>query len=183
VGGTRAAASGEHQGPHRGYGQDGHQEGRAGQQKTQARIEQEDEHSRKGVAIGWFVRYRNADGQLYSLVLAAYLFLTIVPATLAMATYAARSPTEMANRLIARLGSPATPRPSSGGCSRAPAAHQLAATLIAVASVILFGLGIPRTLQLVYGKAWAFPLAVSSSPTGSDISPGCSSSSPGSSST
>ena len=52
------------------------------------------------MAIGWFVRYRNADGQLYSLVLAAYLFLTIVPATLAMATYAARSPTEMANRLM-----------------------------------------------------------------------------------
>jgi hypothetical protein len=122
VGGTRAAASGEHQGPHRGYGQDGHQEGRAGQQKAQARIEQEDEHSRKGVAIGWFVRYRNADGQLYSLVLAAYLFLTIVPATLAMATYAARSPTEMANRLIARLGLTGDTATLVRGCSRAPAA-------------------------------------------------------------
>ena len=71
-----------------------------------------------------------------------------------MGSYAENDPKAVAARLIARLdltGETATlTRDVLQGAGR----HQLTATLVAVASVITFGLGIGRTLQLVYARVW-----------------------------
>ena len=42
-------------------------------------IANQDPASRKGATIGWVRRYQAADGQLYAVLLSAYLFLTLVP--------------------------------------------------------------------------------------------------------
>ncbi len=41
-------------------------------------IENQDPASRKGATIGWVRRYQAADGQLYAVLLSAYLFLGLV---------------------------------------------------------------------------------------------------------
>src|SRR5881275_1140707 len=71
--------------------------------KAQAWADSQEEHSRKGVALGWFGRYRRADGQLFALLLAAYLFVTLLPAAIAVASYAGTDPEVVATHLIGRL--------------------------------------------------------------------------------
>jgi membrane protein len=125
--------------------------------KAQAWADRQEEHSRKGVALGWFRRYRQADGQLFALLLAAYFFVTLLPAVIAMASYAGSDPTAVASRLIARLHLTGDTAALTREVLQGAGGHQLTATLIAVASVVTFGLGIGRTLQLVYGRIWSIP--------------------------
>lgn len=110
-----------------------------------------------GVAIGWFTRYRRADGQLYALLLAAYLFVTVLPALLAIATYTTSDPTAVADRLTQRLGIKGDTATLIHDVLQGAGGHQFTATLIAVASVVTFGLGLGRTLQLVYARVWGVP--------------------------
>ena len=56
------------------------------------------------MALGWLRRYRRADGQLFALLLAAYFFVTLLPAAIAVATYADSDAGAVSARLIARLG-------------------------------------------------------------------------------
>jgi uncharacterized BrkB/YihY/UPF0761 family membrane protein len=117
----------------------------------------QEEHSRKGVALGWFGRYRQADGQLFALLLAAYFFVTLLPATIAMSSYADGDPKVTATHLIARLHLKGQTATLTRDVLQGAGGHQLTATLIAVGSVITFGLGIGRTLHLVYGRVWGVP--------------------------
>jgi len=55
-------------------------------QSAQAWAQRQETHSRTGVAVGWFGRYRQADGQQFALLLAAYFFVTLLPAAIAVAT-------------------------------------------------------------------------------------------------
>jgi membrane protein len=122
--------------------------------KAEARIAEEEPSSRKGVAIEWFARYRAADGGLYSLLVAAFLFITFVPAMVVISTYVSSDPDLVATRLIERLNlSGATARLVRDVLSGA-GIEKLIATLIAVISVIIFGTGIGRTLQIVYARVW-----------------------------
>jgi len=125
--------------------------------RAQAWADRQEEHSRSGVAVGWFTRYRRADGQLFALLLAAYFFVTLLPAAIAMASYADRDPTAVATRLIARLHLKGQTATLTRDVLEGAGGHQLTATLIAVASIVTFGLGIGRTLQLVYGRVWNVP--------------------------
>lgn len=125
--------------------------------KAQAWADSQEEHSRKGVALGWFRRYRQADGQLFALLLAAYFFVTLLPAVIAMASYAGSDPTAVAARLIARLHLTGDTAALTREVLQGAGGHQLTAALVAVASVVTFGLGIGRTLQLVYGRIWGVP--------------------------
>src|SRR5215212_4967756 len=122
--------------------------------KAEARLAEEEPSSRKGVAIEWFARYRDADTGVNSLLLAAYLFLTIVPALVVISAYVNSDPRVAATHLVARLGlTGATAnlvRDVLGGAG----IKKLTAALIAVVSVIVFGLGIGRTLQIVYARIW-----------------------------
>jgi uncharacterized BrkB/YihY/UPF0761 family membrane protein len=125
--------------------------------RAQAWADHQEQHSRTGVALGWFGRYRRADGQLYALLLAAYFFVTLLPAVVAMASYTSSDPTGVASRLISRLNLHGETATLTRDVLQGAGGHQLTATLIAVASVITFGLGIGRTLQLVYGRVWEIP--------------------------
>jgi uncharacterized BrkB/YihY/UPF0761 family membrane protein len=125
--------------------------------KAQAWADRQNKASATGVALGWFGRYREADGQLFGLLLAAYFFVTLLPAVIAMATYASSSPTGLATRLIHRLHLKGDTAGLVREVLQGAGGHQITATLVAVASVITFGLGIGRTLQLVYGRIWGVP--------------------------
>src|SRR5438270_2035512 len=125
--------------------------------RAQSWADRQEEHSRKGVALGWFGRYREADGQLFALLLAAYFFVTLLPAVIAMSSYADGDPQVVAARLIDRLHLKGQTASLTRDVLQGAGGHQLTATLIAVASVLTFGLGIGRTLQLVYGRVWGIP--------------------------
>jgi uncharacterized BrkB/YihY/UPF0761 family membrane protein len=83
-----------------------------------------------------------------------YVFLAILPAVLVLAEYLERNPAALANHLVSRYhltGSAAeTVRNVLVGDRR----HELGSALIAIVSVLIFGLGFGRVLQLVYGRAW-----------------------------
>ncbi len=126
-------------------------------ERAQAWADRQEEDSRSGVAVGWFGRYRQADGQLFALLLAAYFFVTLLPAAIAMGSYAGGDPKAVAVRVIARLHLTGQTATLTRDVLEGAGGHQLTATLIAVASVMTFGLGIGRTLQLVYSRVWDIP--------------------------
>jgi len=101
-------------------------------------VEGQDPASRKGATMGWFRRYRAANGQLYAVLLTAYVFITVLPATLVIATYVDNDPAGLADRVVHRLNG---------------------ATLLAVANVVIFGLGIGRVLQLAHSRSWGIDLS------------------------
>src|SRR6266496_248327 len=60
-------------------------------------IERQDPASRKGATVGWFRRFQSANGQLYAVLLTAYLFISLLPAAIVMATYIEKDPTAVAD--------------------------------------------------------------------------------------
>src|SRR5579871_2977397 len=67
-------------------------------------IENQDPASRKGATVGWVRRYQAADGQLYAVLLAAYLILTLIPAALVASSYIYDDPSACSDRVEHRLG-------------------------------------------------------------------------------
>jgi len=122
--------------------------------RAQQWVEGQDPASSAGVTIGWFRRYAAADGQLYAVLLTAYIFLTVLPAALVMSSYLDRSPNALADRQIKRLGLHGQTETLVRGVLTGTAGHKLAASLIALGSVAFFGLGIGRVLQLAHARAW-----------------------------
>ncbi len=121
-------------------------------------LEEQDPASRKGAAIGWFRRYQGADGQVFALLLTAYLFLTLLPAAVVVSGYLYKDPTTMVDRLIHRLGLTGSTATLIHGILTGSADNKFGATLIAIGSVVLFGLGIGRVLQLVHARSWRIDL-------------------------
>ena len=99
-------------------------------------------------------RYRDVDGEFYALVLTAFFFVTLLPAALVLDAYASASPHAAADTTIRRLGLSGATADLVRGVLVGAGGHKLQATLIAVFSVVIFGLGIGRALQLVYARAW-----------------------------
>jgi membrane protein len=121
-------------------------------------IENQDPASRKGATIGWFRRYQAADGQLYAVLLSAYLFLTVLPLLLVYSSYIYSDPDALAKRVERRLG-------LGGSTSRlletvlaGSSGHKLSAAAIAIIDLFFFGLGFGRVLQLAHARSWGIDL-------------------------
>ena len=121
-------------------------------------VESRDPASVDGAAIGWFKRYRAADGQLYAVLLSAYFFLTLVPLLIVETSYAYKDPDALASRLGHRLH-------LSGSTSRllqtvlaGTSDHKFSAALIEIINLFFFGVGFGRVLQLAHARSWGLDL-------------------------
>jgi uncharacterized BrkB/YihY/UPF0761 family membrane protein len=123
-------------------------------ERGQQWVERQDPASSPGVTIGWFRRYAAADGQLYAVLLTAYLFLTVLPAALVIDSYLDSNPNSLADHVIKRLGLHGATEDLFRSVLQGAGGHKLGATLIALGSVAFFGLGIGRVLQLAHARAW-----------------------------
>ncbi len=123
-------------------------------ERGQLWVERQDPASSPGVTIGWFRRYAAADGQLYAVLLTAYLFLTVLPAALVIDSYLDSDPNSLADHVIHRLGLHGATETLFRSVLQGAGGHKLGASLIALGSVALFGLGIGRVLQLAHARAW-----------------------------
>ena len=121
-------------------------------------IENQDPASRKGATIGWVRRYQAADGQLYAVLLSAYLFLTLLPLLLIYSSYLYSDPAALAKRVEHRLGLEGNTSRLLDAVLQGAAGHKLSAALIAALNLFLFGLGFGRVLQLVHARSWGFDL-------------------------
>jgi uncharacterized BrkB/YihY/UPF0761 family membrane protein len=130
----------------------------AASQKGKRWVEGQDPASSAGVAIGWFRRYAAADGQLYAVLLTAYFFLTLLPAALVMSSYLESDPNAFATHVIHRLGLHGATETLFRGVLQGASAQKLGASLIALGSIAVFGLGIGRVLQLAHARAWGLDL-------------------------
>ena len=121
-------------------------------------IENQDPASRKGAGIGWVRRYQAADGQLYAVLLAAYLFLTMLPLLLIYSTYLYNDPEALAKRVEHRLKLEGSTAKLLDAVLAGASDHKLSAAVIAALNLFLFGLGFGRVLQLVHARSWGFDL-------------------------
>jgi membrane protein len=121
-------------------------------------VDRQDPSSRKGATIGSFRRFRAADGQLYAVLLTAYLFITLLPALLVMVGYVSQDPAGLADRATRRLGLTGETATLVHGVLSGASTNKLGSTLIAVASIVVFGLGYGRVLQLVHARSWGIEL-------------------------
>ena len=117
-------------------------------------LENQEPTTRQGAAISWYRRYAAADGQLYATLLTGYVFVTVLPVAIVMESYMYRDPKASSAHLVERLhltGEPATflAQVVSGSGS-----HKLGTALIAIANVLLVGLGFGRVLQLAHARSW-----------------------------
>jgi uncharacterized BrkB/YihY/UPF0761 family membrane protein len=117
-------------------------------------IERQEPTTRRGAAIGWFRLYLEADGPLYAMLFSAYVFITVVPATLAISSYVYRDPGRLADRLTGRLALGSSTSALLHGVLVGAATHRFVSTFIAVANVVVFGSGYGRLLQLAHTRAW-----------------------------
>ena len=126
-------------------------------ERGQQWVERQDPASSAGVTVGWLRRYAAADGQLYAVLLTSYVFLTVLPAALVMASYT-ENPNALSNHVIDRLGLRGETADLFRGVLTGASGHKLGAALIALGSVAFFGLGIGRVLQLAHARAWGIDL-------------------------
>jgi len=122
-------------------------------------VQGQDPASRKGATVGWFRRYQAANGQLYAVLLTAYLFITVLPATVVIATYVDNDPAGLADRVVHRLHLHWSTATLFHDVLTGAGQNQLGATLIAVADVIIFGLGVGRVLQIAHSRSWGIDLS------------------------
>lgn len=121
-------------------------------------IENQDPASRKGATIGWVRRYQAADGQLYAVLLAAYIFLTVLPALIVESSYIFNDPNAWASRVERRLGLTGETATLFHQVLVGAGNHKLASVLIALINLFFFGAGLGRVLQLVHARSWGLDL-------------------------
>lgn len=122
--------------------------------RPRAWIESGDAASSRRTALSWWQQYRRIDGPLQSLLLTLYVFLAILPALLVLAEYLERNPAALANHLVRRYHLTGAAAGTIRNVLVSDRQHELGSALIAIASVLIFGIGFGRVLQLVYGRAW-----------------------------
>ena len=123
-------------------------------ERPRAWIEEADPASRRGLAVSWWRSYRGIDGPLQSLLLTVYIFLAVVPAVLVLAEYAQRKPSALADHLVSRYHLTGSAAATLHDVLASGRRHELGSALLAIGSVLLFGVGFGRVLQLVYARAW-----------------------------
>jgi membrane protein len=117
-----------------------------------------DPASHSGAAIGWVRRYQAADGQLYAVLLSAYLFLTVLPAMLVEASYLYSDPTALADRTEHRLGLTGATAALFQSVLVGGKDHKFGVVVLALLNLVFFGLGFPRVLQLAHARSWMIDL-------------------------
>ena len=132
--------------------------GTAAYERGRLWIENQDPASRKGATIGWVRRYQAADGQLYAVLLSAYLFLTLLPLLLIYSSYLYSDPEALAKRVEGRLGLEGSTSTLLDTVLTGASGHKLSAALLAAVDLFFFGLGFGRVLQLAHARSWGFDL-------------------------
>lgn len=120
--------------------------------------DRQDPATRRGAGIGWYRRFRESDGGLFTVLLTAYFFVTALPAAIVMMSYVYSDQTELADRVAHRLNLTGDVKTMLDSVLTSAGGHQLGATLIAVADVLLFGMGFGRVLQIAHSRAWRINL-------------------------
>jgi membrane protein len=121
-------------------------------------IENQDPASRRGATIGWVRRYQAADGQLYAVLLSAYIFLTVLPTMLVETSYVYANPAALADHAERRLGLVGATATLFRSVLVGAGEHRFVSVLLAVLNIALFGLGFGRVLQLVHSRSWGIDL-------------------------
>jgi len=121
-------------------------------------VDTRDPASMHGAAIGWFKRYRAADGQLYAVLLTAYFFLTLIPLLIVETSYAYKDPEALANRVGHRLRLSGTTSHLLESVLAGTSGHKFSAAVIAVINLFFFGVGFGRVLQLAHARSWGLDL-------------------------
>jgi membrane protein len=121
-------------------------------------IENVDPASRKGATVGWVRRYQAADGQLFAVLLAAYIFLTLLPLLLLESTYVYGDPHALADRVVHRLKLEGATAELLRAILVGANGHKLSAVLIAAVNLFFFGLGLGRVLQIAHARSWGLDL-------------------------
>ena len=121
-------------------------------------VERQDPASRQGATIGWYRRHVEAGGQLYTVLLTAYVFIAVLPAVLVMTTYLSDDPAALADRVIHRLRLTGSTAELFHGVLTGAGENQLGSMLIAVANVLIFGMGVGRVLQFAHARSWRIDL-------------------------
>ncbi len=124
-------------------------------------IENQPPDSRKGATIGWFRRYQASNGQLFAVLLSAYLLLTLIPVFLVTASYSYKDPTALADRIEHRLRLRGTTAQLFSSVMVGTGEHKVSAVLIAIIDLFFFGLGFPRVLQIAHARSWGIDLGKS----------------------
>ena len=124
-------------------------------------IENQPPDSRKGATIGWVRRYQASNGQLFAVLLSAYLLLTLIPVFLVTASYSYKDPTALADRIEHRLRLRGTTAQLFSSVMVGTGEHKISAVLIAIIDLFFFGLGFPRVLQIVHARSWGIDLGKS----------------------
>jgi membrane protein len=127
-------------------------------ERVGAWAEERDPGSASGVAIGAWRRYRAVDGPLQSALLSLYVLVAIIPALLVMEAYLDPHPSALAHHLAKHYDLSAQTAALLRSVLAQDRAHELGATLLAVASALFFGLAFGRVLQLVHARAWQVEL-------------------------
>ena len=106
-------------------------------------------------------RYQASNGQLFAVLLSAYLLLTLIPVFLVTASYAYKDPTALADRIEHRLRLKGTTAQLFSSVMVGTGEHKFSAVLIAIVDLFFFGLGFPRVLQIVHARSWGIDLGKS----------------------
>ncbi len=127
-------------------------------ERGKAWVDNADPASTSGATIGWFRRYISSSGQIYAVLLTSYIFLTVLPAALVIDSYLDTDPNSLSDHVIKRLGLHGATETLFRSVLQGAGGHKLGASLIALGSVALFGLGIGRVLQVAHARAWDIDL-------------------------
>ena len=122
--------------------------------RPRAWVESGSEASTRYTALSWWQHYTLIDGPLQSLLLTVYVFFAIVPALLVLTAYLEHNPAALANRLTGHYHLSGSAAHMIDSLLVGNHQHRFVPTVFAIVSVLIFGVGFGRVLQLVYGRAW-----------------------------
>jgi uncharacterized BrkB/YihY/UPF0761 family membrane protein len=126
--------------------------------RPRAWVESGDEASTRHTALSWWQHYVLIDGPLQSLLLTVYVFFAIVPAVLVLAGSLEHNKAALANHLVDRYHLSGSTAQMLNGVLVGDKTHQLGSAALAIVTVLGFGVGFGRVLQLIYGRAWGLHL-------------------------
>src|SRR5262249_22912065 len=127
-------------------------------QRGQQWVESRDPASKSGVAIGAWKRYRLVEGPLQSALLSLYILVAVLPALLVLEEYLDPHPNSLANSLVHHYRLNASAAELIHNVLGEGRSHELGSALIAIASALVFGIGLGHVLQLVHARAWQLDL-------------------------
>jgi hypothetical protein len=122
--------------------------------RPRAWVESGSEASTRYTALSWWQHYVLIDGPLQSLLLTVYVFFAILPAILILAEYTEHNPAALADHLVNRYHLSGPAARMLDGVLVGDRAHHFRATVAAIITVLGFGIGFGRVLQLIYSRTW-----------------------------